>query len=93
MTAERIPWAPKTTAAYTCLVCGYTGPMAYGEDGYPMCQSCQYGYSNYMLPNCPQCGTLIGCDRPKSPRLKFTCPACGKHWEENPPTNGSKTAR
>ena len=82
MTNEQLGTARKTLAAFSCLLCGYTGPLAYGADGFPACQSCQSGSFSYLLPNCPACGALIGCWRPQAKTVSYTCPRCGKSWNE-----------
>ena len=53
MTVEEIAAARKTLASFSCLLCGYTGPLAYGPDGFPACQACQSASFTYLLPNCP----------------------------------------
>ena len=82
MTSEEIAKARKTLAAFSCLLCGYSGPLAYGEDGYPVCQSCESASLAYLLPNCPACGALIGCYRPQTAIVTYNCPRCGKVWTE-----------
>jgi predicted RNA-binding Zn-ribbon protein involved in translation (DUF1610 family) len=82
MTSEQIATARKTLASFSCLMCGYTGPLFYGEDGFPLCQSCQSGSFTYLLPNCPGCGALIGCWRPQTKTVTYTCPRCAKSWTE-----------
>ncbi len=83
MTPEQIAQARKTRATFSCLVCGYTGPLAYGSDGFPMCQSCQSESYAYLLPNCPECGALIGAYRPQTKVLSYTCPRCSHSWTEH----------
>jgi NAD-dependent SIR2 family protein deacetylase len=82
MTLEEIATARKTLANFSCLMCGYTGPLAYGADGVPQCQSCQSGSFAYLLPNCPECGAEIGCCGPQTETLSFTCPRCARSWTE-----------
>jgi predicted RNA-binding Zn-ribbon protein involved in translation (DUF1610 family) len=82
MTLEEIATSRKTLAAFSCLLCGYTGPLAYGADGNPVCQSCQSASLTYLLPNCPACSALIGCRRSQARTVDYTCPRCGKTWTE-----------
>ncbi len=82
MTSQEIATARKTAAAFSCLLCGYTGPLAFGADGFPLCQSCQSGSFTYLLPNCPRCGALIGCWRPQTKVVTYNCPRCGHNWTE-----------
>lgn len=82
MTPKEIAFARKTLAAFSCLMCGYTGPLAYGPDGSRVCQSCQSASLAYLLPNCPGCRALIGCVRPQTTTVSYTCPRCGTTWRE-----------
>ncbi len=71
MRSEEIAVARKTLAAFSCLLCGYTGSLAYGEDGFPACQSCQSASFTYLPPNCPGCSALIGCWRPQTKSVTY----------------------
>lgn len=82
MTPKEIAFARKTRAAFNCLLCGYTGPLAYGPDGFRLCQSCQSASLAYLLPNCPECGALIGCVREQTKIVTYDCPRCDRSWCE-----------
>jgi predicted RNA-binding Zn-ribbon protein involved in translation (DUF1610 family) len=82
MTPKEIAFARKTLAAFSCLLCGYSGPLAYGPDGFRVCQSCQSASLAYLLPNCPRCGALIGCVREQSEIVTYYCPRCDRSWGE-----------
>jgi len=82
MTNEEIAVARKTLAAFSCLLCGYTGPLAYAADGSLACQSCQSGSLAYLVPICPECEARVGCGSPQTETTTYTCQRCGKCWTE-----------
>ena len=82
MTPKEIAFARKTLAAFSCLLCGYTGPLAYDAGDFRVCQSCQSASLAYLLPNCPGCGALIGCVRSQATSVTYACPRCGRSWCE-----------
>ncbi len=82
MDVEEIAFARKTYADYGCLVCGYTGPLAYGAAGVPVCQACQSGAGLYLVPHCPQCHSPVYERGGEIAGRRFTCRECGMSWEE-----------
>lgn len=79
-----IVMAPKTRAFFACLVCGYTGPLAYDKDGLAICQRCQCGAATYLVPHCPACGLYVGmaAARAGAETHSYLCPSCGCAWQE-----------